>query len=485
VEKNFPPIVAAMKIYSADGAIPFHTPGHKQGRGAHELLRELLTAEGLRQEVSLMEELDDLHEPHSCIKAAQILAAKLWHADESLFMINGTTSAVQAMIFGTLKAGDLIMIPRNAHRSVISGLILSGAVPIFLPVEFDKEFNLPLNVSVETIERAIKKFPQAQAVLLVSPNYYGVAADLKKISELVHAAGMILLIDEAHGAHLQFCAELPISAMDSGADLAAQSTHKLLGSLTQSSMLMMKKKFIDVERVKTAASLLQTTSPNQLLLASLDIARFQMELDGREKISRAVELSKRLRAEIKKIHGLKTFDAAKNFSLDTTKVTVNVQNLGLTGQEAERILRHELKVQCELSDAANLLFLITFADDDATVSKLLDALVEIKRLGDYKIKRSGDYKIKSFSQVELTREISMAALSPRETFYSPVEVVELKKSVGRICAEEITFYPPGIPLLMPGEKISAQVVKQIEQEKFSRVIGAVDKTLSTIKVVKL
>lgn len=485
MEKNFPPIVAAMKKYSADGAIPFHTPGHKQGRGAHELLRELLTAEGLRQEVSLMEELDDLHDPHSCIKAAQILAAKLWHADECLFMVNGTTSAVQAMIFGTLKAGDLIMIPRNAHRSVISGLILSGAVPIFLPVEFDKEFNLPLNVSVETIERAIKKFPQARAVLLVSPNYYGVAADLKKFSELVHAAGMILLIDEAHGAHLQFCAELPISAMDSGADLAAQSTHKLLGSLTQSSMLMMKKKFINVERVKTAASLLQTTSPNQLLLASLDIARFQMELDGRKKILRAVELSKRLRAEIKKIHGLKTFDAAKNFSLDTTKVTVNVQNLGLTGQEAEKILRHELKVQCELSDAANLLFLITFADDDATVSKLLDALVEIKRLGDYKIKRSGDYKIKSFSQVELAGEISMAALSPRETFYSPVEVIELKKSVGRICAEEITFYPPGIPLLMPGEKIPAQVVEQIEQEKFSRVIGAVDKTLSTIKVVKL
>ena len=271
--KNFPPIVAAMKKYSADGVLPFHTPGHKQGRGAHELLRELLTAEGLRQEVSLMEELDDLHEPHTCIKAAQILAARLWHADECLFMVNGTTSAVQAMIFGTLKAGDLIMVPRNAHRSVISGLILSGAVPIFLPIEFDEEFNLPLNVSVATIERAIKKFPQAKAVLLVSPNYYGVAADLEKISRLVHAAGMILLIDEAHGAHLQFCAELPISAMDAGADLSAQSTHKILGSLTQSSMLMIKKILVDVERVKRAASLLQTTSPNQLLLASLDIAR--------------------------------------------------------------------------------------------------------------------------------------------------------------------------------------------------------------------
>lgn len=473
--KNFSaPIAAAMQKYSADEVLPFHTPGHKQGRGAHELLREFLTAEGLRQEVSLMEELDDLHEPHSCIKAAQILAARLWNADECLFMVNGTTSAVQAMIFGTLKAGDLVMIPRNAHRSVIAGLILSGAVPIFLPVEFDSDFNLPLNVSVETIERAIKKFPQAKAVLLVSPNYYGVAADLEKISKLVHAAGMILLVDEAHGAHLQFSNELPTSAMDAGADLAAQSTHKLLGSLTQSSMLMLRKNFIDVERVKQAASLLQTTSPNQLLLASLDIARLQMETHGRELISKAVELSKKLRAEIKKIHGLKVFDAARNFSLDTTKVTVNVQGLGLSGQDAEEILRRDLKIQCELSDAANLLFLITFADSEELIYKLIDAIKLLPR-------RPQKFLPKPFLIPNSKLQI---ALSPRETFYSPVEVVELRKSVGRICAEEITFYPPGIPLLMLGEKISAQVVEQIEQEQSARVIGAADKTLSTIKVVK-
>jgi len=467
VVKNFSaPIAAAMQKYSADGVLPFHTPGHKQGRGAHELLRELLTAEGFRQEVSLMEELDDLHEPHSCIKAAQKLAARLWHADECIFFVNGTTSAIQAMIFGTLKAGDLILIPRNAHRSVISGLILSGATPIFLPVEFDAEFNLPLNVSVETIERAIKKFPQAQAVLLVSPNYYGVAADLEKISELVHAAGMILLVDEAHGAHLQFCAELPKSAMDAGADLSAQSTHKLLGALTQSSMLMFKKNF--AERVKVAASLLQTTSPNQLLLASLDIARLQMETDGRELISRAVELSKKLRADLKRIDGLKVFDAE---NLDVTKVTVNVEGLGLTGAEVEEILRREFKIQCELSDAANLLFLITYADDEETISKLVDAL---KLLPNHH---------KKISLPSLTsKEILKAELSPRETFYLPYEVVALEKSVGRICAEEITFYPPGIPLLMLGEKISAQVVEMIRQSR-GRVIGASDKTLSTIKVV--
>ena len=470
--KNFSaPIVAAMKKYSADGVIPFYTPGHKQGRGAHEFLRELLTEEGLRQEVSLMEELDDLHEPHSCIKEAQELAAELWHADECIFMVNGTTSAVQAMIFGTLKAGDLIMIPRNAHRSVIAGLILSGAKPIFLPVEFDEEFNLPLNVSVETIEWAIKKFPQARAVLLVSPNYYGVAADLEKISRLVHKNGMILLIDEAHGAHLTFCKKLPISAMESGADLAAQSTHKILGSLTQTSMLMIVKNFVDVEQIKRAASLLQTTSPNQLLLASLDIARLQMELDGHEKISKAVELSKKIRAEIKKIHGLKTFDAVKNFSLDTTKVTVNVQNLGLTGQKAEEILRRELKIQCELSDAANLLFLITYADNEETISQLIKALKLLPQCNPIKI-----------PVPLLSKEISFAELSPRETFYSQAEVVELKKSVGRICAEEITFYPPGIPILMPGEKISTEKLEMIRQAT-GRIIGASDKTLATIKVV--
>ena len=471
------PIVAAMKKYSADGAIPFHTPGHKQGRGAHELLRELLTTEGLRQEVSLMEELDDLHAPQTCIKEAQELAAKLWHADETIFFVNGTTSAVQAMIFGTLKPGDLIFVPRNAHRSVISGLILSGAQPIFLPVDFDENFNLPLNVSVETIERAIKIFPQAKAALLVSPNYYGVAADVKKISQLLHAAGMILLVDEAHGAHLTFSDELPPSAMEAGADLAAQSTHKLLGSLTQTSMLMLRKNFS--ESVRRASSLLQTTSPNQILLASLDIARLQMETVGREKISAAVKLAKKLRDEIKKIHGLKTFDAVKNFSLDATKVTVNVSGLGLSGREAEEILRRDLKIQCELSDAENLLFLITFADDEQTISKLIEAL---KQLGI----RNEKLGIKKTSSKFLIPNSSfLIDKTPRETFYAPVEVVALKKSVGRICAEEITFYPPGIPLLVPGEKISAEVVALLEREKFSRVIGAADKTLMTIKVTSL
>ena len=328
--------------------------------------------------------------------------------------------------------------------------------------------------SVETIERAIKKFPQARAVLIVSPNYYGVAADVEKISRAVHAADMILLVDEAHGAHLTFCEELPPSAMESGADLAAQSTHKLLGSLTQTSMLLLRKNFS--ESVRRAASLLQTTSPNQLLLASLDIARLQMELDGRELIQSAVNLSKILRTSIKNLRGLRTFDAVKNFSLDATKVTVNVSGLGLTGREAEEILRHELRVQCELSDAENLLFLITYADNMETIAALIEALNRLPR-------RSR----KIFTPSPLVSEkISVAAISPRETFYAPTTPVDLNAAVGRICAEEITFYPPGIPLIMPGEKISAQVVEMIQREKFSggRIIGATDSSLATIKVAR-
>lgn len=470
------PIVEAMRQYSADNVTPFHTPGHKHGRGAHEILRGLLTPEGLRQEVSLMEELDDLHEPHSCIREAQELAARLWHADDCIFMVNGTTSAVQAMMLGTLTAGDYVIIPRNAHRSVIAGLILSDAVPIFLPVEYDAEFCLPLNVTVETVARAIKKFPSAKAVLLVSPNYYGVAADVEKISELVHAAGMLLLVDEAHGAHLTFCDELPTSAIEAGADLAAQSTHKILGSLTQTSMLMIRRGRVDVEQVKRAASLLQTTSPNQLLLASLDAARLQMEVGGRELIQSAVELSKILRSAIKNLRGLRTFDSVKNFLLDVTKVTVNVLDSGLTGWEAEEILRRKLRVQCELSDAANLLFLITFADDAETIATLIDALKNLP------------HRPKKFLPTlpPVSREIFSTELTPRETFFAPTKVVDLNAAVGRICAEEITFYPPGIPLLMPGEKISSATVELIRSGNFSgsRIVGANDKKLSTIKIIR-
>lgn len=449
------PIVGAMQKYSAEIKSVFCTPGHKQGLGAHEELKKLITSEGLREEVSLSE-------IENFIPQAENLAAKVFGADEIIFSVNGTTAAVQAMILSTLKPGDLVLVARNFHKSVMSGIILAGAIPIYLPVEFSQELKIPLNLSLETVATAIKKFPQARALILTTPNYYGVAADTKKIAELLHEKNIFLLVDEAHGAHLKFDERLPISATEAGADLVAQSTHKTLSSLTQTSMLLVKKFF--ASRARQVMRLLQTTSPNNLLLASLDLARLQVD-----KVSKAVDLAEKIRAEIK------IFDAIKNFESDLTKITVNVENLNLSGYEAEKILREKLFVQCEFSDATNLLFFITYADTEETVSKLLCAL---KKLSAYK-------KISSekISVINLAQKISSAKISPREIFFSDGEYIELKKSVGRICAEEITIYPPGIPVVNVGEQITPEIVEYIGVNKNlgGRVTG-LEKNL--IKVVR-
>ena len=466
-----------MRKYSEDGALAFHTPGHKQGLGAHPLLKELITTEGLRQEVSLMEELDDLHDPKSCIKEAQQLAADLWNADKAFFIVNGTTSAVQAMIVSTLNPGDLVLVPRNAHRCVMSGLILSGARPIYLTPEFDSEFEISLNLTVDTIREAIEKYPQAKALIIVSPNYYGIAADLVTIANLLHEHEMLLLVDEAHGAHLKFSDKLPMSAIDAGADLAAQSTHKLLGSLTQTSMLMLKSNLVDVERVKRTVSLLQTTSPNYLLLASLDIARLQMQESGTELIERAINLSQHLRSEINDMIGLKTFDSVDGFDLDFTKVTINVRDLGITGLEAEKILRYKYKIQCELSDMNNLLFLITFADNIQILNKL------IFNLNNLLLNNKLTFTSNNFNSHIPHSEL---ILTPREAFYSSSISVNLKESINSICAEEVTFYPPGIPILQPGELITSEIVEYIEANKNigRRLIGATDTSLNNIKIIR-
>ena len=478
MNKYSAPIAEAMRKYSEDGALALHTPGHKQGLGAHSLLKELITDEGLRREVSLMEELDDLHDPRTCIREAQRLAAELWNADEVFFMVNGTTSAVQTMIMSTLQPNDLVLVPRNAHRCVMSGLILSGARPIYLMQEFNSEFGISLNLSVETIKAAIEKYPQAKALIIVSPNYYGIAADLKEIAKLLHEHGMLLLVDEAHGAHLRFSDKLPISAIDAEADMAAQSTHKLLGSMTQTSMLMVKSDRVDIERVKRTVSILQSTSPNYLLLASLDIARLQMEESGIELIDRAIHLSQNLRSEIKNIDGLNTFDRIDNFDLDLTKVTVNVNDLGLTGIEAEKILRYDYKIQCELSDLNNLLFLITYSDTEKEINQLIET---IKKLSSYKKIFSID--IKNNYPLPITHY--QLKLTPREAFYSQSKSVKLNDAINKICAEEVTFYPPGIPILYPGELITQEIIDYIEVNKKigRRLIGAVDNNLNSIMII--
>lgn len=475
------PIAEAMRAYAGDGALAFHTPGHKQGLGAHALLRELVTEQGLREEVSLMEELDDLHAPTMCIREAQELAAVLYGADAAWFMVNGTTGAIHAMFMAALRPGDVVLLPRNAHRSMIGGLVLVGARPVFLQPEIDEELGIAMGLSVETVERAIAEHPEARALAMVSPTYYGVASDLHRIAELLHAHGMLLLVDEAHGAHLRFSEALPPQAMDAGADMAAQSTHKLLGSMTQSSLLLVRRGRVDMERVRSAASLLQTTSPNQLLLASLDIARLQMAEQGEELVGRAVRLAEELREAVHGIEGLDSFGRERMgtpgaFALDVTKVAVSVRSIGMSGAEAEQILRHEYKVQCELADAYQVLFILSYADTRREMEYLRDALADMAK----RHRKPGYFALRCRMP-----EIPPRRMPPREAFFSDSMEMLFADSVGRISAEQVMFYPPGIPVLCPGECITQECLEYVREMQALglKVVGPQDAGLEWIRVL--
>lgn len=478
------PIAEAMKAYAADGAMAFHTPGHKQGLGAHPLLRDLITAEGLREEVSLMEELDDLHEPTMCIKEAQEMAAELYGADDAFFMINGTTGAIHTMLMGALNPGDTVLVPRNAHRSMIGGIIFVGAKPVFLQPEIDGKLGIAMGLSLATVKHAVEAHPEAKALALVYPTYYGVTFDLRKIADFVHEHGLLLLVDEAHGPHLRFSEELPPQALDCGADMAAQSTHKILGAMTQASMLLVREGRVNLERVREAASLLQSTSPNQLLLASIDIARLQMAEHGRETMAGAVRLAAQLRHDINEIDGLWSFGPEyTNYEgaagLDTTKVTVQVTGIGLTGVEAEYILRHTYKIQCELSDARNLLFIISYADTEEQTSYLLHALQGLAR----------DHRRPALQQENMADwqlpAVPEQGMTPREAFFAEKEDVDFWRAEGRTAAEQVMFYPPGIPILAPGDIITRESLHYIKsmQELGLKVVGPRDASLRHLQVV--
>lgn len=478
------PIAEAMQAYARAGALAFHTPGHKQGLGAHELLRRLITPEGLREEVSLMEELDDLGSPTGCIREAEQLAAELYGADAAYFMINGTTGAIHTMLMAALAPGDVVLVPRNAHRSIIGGLVLCGARPVYIQPEVDARLGIAMGIAPATVRQALADHPEARAVVLVYPTYYGVTVDIAAIADLVHAAGpeKLLLVDEAHGPHLPFSEQLPVEALAAGADMAATSTHKLLGSLTQTSMLLARSGRIDLERVQQAAALLQSTSPNQLLLASLDIARLQMQEQGRELVGRSVELADELRRHINEIDGLWSpdgsyMDRPGASGLDVTKVTVNVRGLGLSGAEAEHILRYEYLIECELSDAYNVLFIISYADTARQTERLLTVLQDMA-------KRYQRTAAEPLSVV--MPPLPDTVLTPREAYYAATEKVPFAAAAGRVAAEQIMFYPPGIPLIVPGDRITQGQLDYIREQQAIglKVVGPADTGLDTIQVTR-
>lgn len=474
------PLVEAMLKYKHEDVYPLHTPGHKGGRGMQCLLRQELGA-SVQMDVSLMSELDDIHEPETYIKEAQNLAAKVYGSAACFWAVNGTSQAIHAMLLTALNPGDKLLLPRNAHRSVAGGLILGGIEAVYMQPEFNEDFGLQLQVTPEAVEAALSRDSAIKAVLLTSPSYYGVAADVRTIAAICHAHKAVLLVDEAHGPHLGFSELLPASALQCGADACAQSTHKILGAMTQCSLLHVRDEHLDVQRAADVMSVLTTTSPNYLLMASLDAARAQVQAYGREMAEAAVAAATKLRRLCAAHAGLRVLDEGDcgGLRLDTTKVTVNFAAWGYTGIEVGEALRKE-RIAVELVDASNVLFLVTYAD---TTPDYAEALARIdKVLCELEAHKRAPKHLLAAQAVPQTK----AVLPLREVFYSSKQSVPLMQAVGHICGEQVSFYPPGIPVLLPGELVTEEIVAYCRAQKSLGlpVSGPADSSLQTLRIVK-
>ncbi|MDU2462348.1 aminotransferase class I/II-fold pyridoxal phosphate-dependent enzyme [Veillonella sp.] len=485
------PFVEALESYKEQHFVPFHTPGHKIGVEAPQLLKDWM-GPALPYDLGVMYALDDLHEPERELKEAQDLTAELYGADDCWFSINGTTALIEAMIMGSVGPDEMIIIPREAHRSVISGLVLSGAKPVYMDCQFDERWGIPLGVSLEDAVRTMDAHPEAKAILLVYPNYYGVGVDIVKIVKEAHKRGMIVLVDEAHGPHLPFSENLPVEAIAAGADLVAQSTHKSVGSLTQTSWLLGQGERINKRRITQMHQMLQSTSPNYIFLASLDMARHQLATEGKALISRTVELSLYLRHELNKISGITTMEyidiQERVVNYDCTKVLIDAKVLGLTGVEFERMLR-EYRIEVELVQAHHVLVLITIGDTKESVTSLIQA---VQAISDTILHTS---KVDNSNVVEHAENLSkdssflpkpIVRVTPRNAMYANREQVPLRDALHRIAGETIAYYPPGIPCVAVGEEISSSVLQYIENRKALGYVpnGADDMSLETIWVLQ-
>lgn len=478
MHQNRTPLFDALQTYQDEQIVPLHVPGHKQGRGLPEL-KEYWGDRVFAFDLSAMDSLDYYNNPTGVIREAEELLAEAFGAERAFFLVNGTTSGVQGMILSACKPGSKLILPRNAHKSIVGGLILSGAFPVYIQPAYHDRLGIAMGVTPERVQAAIEANPDAKAVFVINPTYYGAASDLKAIVKLAHDNGMYALVDEAHGAHMCFHPEFPLSSMAAGADLSAVSLHKTGGSLTQSSALLMGA-HMDGGLVKQALELTSTSSASYLLLCSLDMARKQLATRGRELLEETLRLARWAREEINQIEGLYAFGKELTgtpwcFNFDETKLGICVARLGYTGYEMEAKLRREYGIQIEMADLNNILAILSIGDSRETLRSLIGALRDI----------AGNAKIRDIPSKPILPVPPEIVVAPREAFYAEKKTVRLEKSVGEIAGEIIMAYPPGIPVIGIGERISKEVVNYIKRLKAEhcQLQGAADPRINSIQVL--
>lgn len=471
------PLFEALKSYRQNRIVRFDVPGHK-GRGTAEL-SQFLSPECMAADVNSSKPLDNLIHPSSVIAEAQELAAEAFGASHAFFMVSGTTGSVQAMIWSNVKAGDKLIMPRNVHRSAINALVVCGAIPIYVNPGLNETLGIPLGMCVEDVAAAIEKHPDAKAVLVNNPTYYGVCSNLRAITELAHKHGMKVLVDEAHGTHFYFGDNLPISAMACGCDMAAVSLHKTGGSLTQSSILLAGPS-MSPGHIHQVINLTQTTSASYLLMASLDSTRKNLALNGKKIYRQTIAFADYARREINRIGSYIAFgddyrDGKAFFDFDRTKLSIHTRDIGLAGVEVYDILRDEYDIQIEFGDIGNILAIISSGDRALELERLITALAEIKRI--YQGPKTG-----MLTQEYIKPDV---VLAPQQAFFAPHRSVRREESLGEVSSEFVMCYPPGIPILAPGERISQEVLDYIDyaKEKGSFMTGTQDMDMQYINVV--
>ena len=472
------PIYEALEKFREMRVVPFDVPGHKHGKGNPELTA-FLGEKCVGVDVNSMKPLDNLCHPISVIRDAELLAADAFGANHAFLMVGGTTSSVQSMVLSCCKHGDKIILPRNVHRSVINSLVLCGAIPVYVNPDVDRRLGISLGMSRENVKTAIEANPDAVAVLVNNPTYYGICSDLRAIVKMAHDAGMLCLADEAHGTHFYFGENMPVSAMRAGADMAAVSMHKSGGSLTQSSLLLIGEN-VNERHVRQIINLTQTTSGSYLLMSSLDISRRNLALRGKEVFRKVIEMAEYAREEINAVggyyaYGRELINGDSIFDFDPTKLSVHTRDIGLAGIEVYDILRDEYDIQIEFGDIGNILAYLSIGDRMQELERLVSALAEIKR----RYKKDPDGLL---SQEYIDPEV---VCSPQEAFYSQKKSIPINESSGFVCSEFVMCYPPGIPILAPGERITKDIIDYIQYAKAKgcSMTGSEDPDINNINVL--
>jgi len=472
------PIYEALERFREMRVVPFDVPGHKHGKGNPELTA-FLGEKCVGVDVNSMKPLDNLCHPVSVIHEAELLAADAFGAKHAFLMVGGTTSSVQSMVLSCCKQGDKIILPRNVHRSVINSLVLCGAIPVYVNPDVDRRLGISLGMNRDQVKKAIDENPDAVAVLVNNPTYYGICSDIRAIVKMAHDAGMLCLADEAHGTHFYFGENMPVSAMRAGADMAAVSMHKSGGSLTQSSLLLIGEN-VSEGHVRQIINLTQTTSGSYLLMSSLDISRRNLALRGKEVFRKVIEMAEYAREEVNAIggyyaYGREMINGDSIFDFDPTKLSVHTRDIGLAGIEVYDILRDEYDIQIEFGDIGNILAYLSIGDRMQELERLVSALAEIRR----RYKKNPDGLM---TQEYIDPEV---VCSPQKAFYSNKKSIPLKDSAGEVCSEFVMCYPPGIPILAPGERITEAILEYISYAKAKgcSMTGPEDPDINNINIL--